>query len=758
MAGLPAAQAAADPPPALQQKPAGPQGMAAPIAEGLAARCGAAARPVAADAGGAGASTAGAGAGATGPLGGPHELRPQPEARPVVGPAVGLARHPSPPPLLPAPGVVRGEAAQGSPTGSAELAAAASGNGSPTNGLGGVSPAGRLGLTAKGRREAMDLMQSKDKLRQFAERPFLRAEMQGRGHLGFAEFRAAVRELLGELQMTVLPEDNQIRLMFEKHRSGGDAGVGREEFEALIFRLLCFMLASGEVSAAPGQARAGEERDKRWREEFLKKNSRSFGEVYISGRKLGEGSFGAVYEVAHRTELEGMTRQVRVCKVIKKASAERAKTPFHRVREEFAVLKRLDHPHVVRIFEDFEDEKCFYLVMEPCRGGDLQDAVKNPCTRDPGVWERFCAKVMQHTLSAVAYCHSKGVIHKDLKPENVMMSSAKGAPVEDTHVVVVDFGLAQMFSGPMDRATEIAGTPPFMAPEVWAGNFSRSCDVWSCGVMLFFMLSGMYPFMAQRIEDFPRAVSQEPNWQLIGGASGEANWICFKMLCKAEADRPCAQELLSDRWFAINDLSGADGRDFERMGKMLMQVKERTQFEKFVTRLVATQLDAGQLRRVNEAFRAFDVDRDGTLSSDELLRGLLMLGAKPEEARRTVNELDVGRTGRISYTEFLAGVVDLRQRSPEERDKLLWLAWQQFSPDKRGLVKTSDIQDALAARGMTVTEMPKGFLQQLQRKEGGTAGPRTMKFEEFKALFQLDESCCMMGSFIHGVKMPVAPG
>merc|ERR1719416_371944 len=122
---------------------------------------------------------------------------------------------------------------------------------------------------------------------------------------------------------------------------------------------------------------------------------------------------------------------------------------------------------------------------------------------DAMTYEYWVAKVMQHTLSAVAYCHSKGVIHKDLKPENVMMSSARGAPVQDLHVVVVDFGLAQMFSNPGDRLQEIAGTPPFMAPEVWAGSFGKGCDVWSCGVILFFMLSGQYPFMASRLDDFP---------------------------------------------------------------------------------------------------------------------------------------------------------------------------------------------------------------------------------------------------------------
>jgi len=568
--------------------------------------------------------------------------------------------------------------------------------------------------------------------------------------MAFREFRTAIHELLGD--MMSIPDDKVIQKLFEKHSSSsGGRGVDAEELEAMIFRMLCFMLASGEVKVsrtnAPASAGA-EERDKNWREEFLKKNRRNFTDVYRMGRRLGEGSFGAVYEVRHHSELEGVGRQVRVCKVIKKSSAEKAKTPFERVREEFQVLKRLDHPHVVRIFEDFEDDQSFYLVMEPARGGDLQDAVRNPSTQDPRQWELFCAKVMQHTLSAVAYCHSRGVIHKDLKPENVMMSSAKGARVEDVHVVVVDFGLAQMFEGDMERGTEIAGTPPFMAPEVWAGNFSKSCDVWSCGVMLFFMLSGTYPFMAQRLQDFPAAVRRDPNWQLIGGASGEANLITYNMLQRSEAERPSAQELLKDRWFVKYQLGQVSSSEAKWFGNTLKQARQRTHFEKFVSRLVATQLDAGQLKRVNEAFRAFDTDKDGTLSREELEGGLLMLGATHEEARQTVDELDVGRTGLISYTEFLAGIVDLRQKSPEEKDKLLWLAWQQFNPDKNGLVKTSDIQDALAARGMTVTEMPRAFLRQLQKRDGKGQGPKTMSFECFKELFQGDCSECMMASFI----------
>mmetsp|Transcript_42598 Transcript_42598/g.84298 ORF Transcript_42598/g.84298 Transcript_42598/m.84298 type:complete len:964 (+) Transcript_42598:94-2985(+) len=608
----------------------------------------------------------------------------------------------------------------------------------------------RLNIDDQGRRQATSLMQSKDALHQFVQRPFQKPDMRGRTHLAFREFRTAIHELLGD--MMSVPEDKVVQKLLEKHSSSaGGRGVDAQEFEAMIFRLLCFMLASGEVKVSRDSAPAttgAEERDKHWREEFLKKNRRNVTDVYKMGCKLGEGSFGAVYEVGHHSELEGVGRQVRVCKVIKKSSAEKTNTSFDRVREEFQMLKRLDHPHVVRIFEDFEDDQSFYLIMEPARGGDLQDAVRNRSTQDPMQWELFCAKVMQHTLYAVAYCHSRGVIHKDLKPENVMMSSAKGAPLQDVHVVVVDFGLAQMFEGDMARGTEIAGTPPFMAPEVWARNFSKSCDVWSCGVTLFFMLSGTYPFMAQRLQDFPAVVKRDPNWQLIGGASREANLITYDMLQRSEAERPSAQELMKDRWFVKHQLGQVSSSEAKWFGNTLKQARHRTRFEKFVSRLVATQLDAGQLKRVNEAFRAFDADKDGTLSRDELQSGLLMLGATPEEARQTVDELDVGRTGLISYTEFLAGMVNLRHKNPEEKEKLLWLAWEQFNPDKNGLVKTSDIQDALAARGMTVTEMPRGFLLQLQKRDGKGAGPKTMSFECFKDLFQGDCSDCMMPLFI----------
>merc|ERR1712129_559096 len=283
----------------------------------------------------------------------------------------------------------------------------------------------------------------------------------------------------------------------------------------------------------------------------------------------------------------GENRRIRVCKIISKSTAEKVGTSMEKVREEFAVLKKLDHPHVVRIFGDFEDDSRFYLLMEQCKGGDLQEAVKKPGTSDAGVWEQWVAQVIFQALSAIAYCHGKGVIHKDLKPENVMLSRLDWNHLEDTHTVVVDFGLAEMFSSSTDRSKEIAGTPPFMAPEVWAGNFSKKCDIWSSGVILFFMLSGQYPFIASRIEDFPKAVAKEPKWEVIGGASPEVQQICRRMLCKSEAGRPLAQELLGDQWFTSRGLGTESIPNLHADHyRRLMEAPKRSHFEKFVCRLV----------------------------------------------------------------------------------------------------------------------------------------------------------------------------
>jgi Ca2+-binding EF-hand superfamily protein len=151
----------------------------------------------------------------------------------------------------------------------------------------------------------------------------------------------------------------------------------------------------------------------------------------------------------------------------------------------------------------------------------------------------------------------------------------------------------------------------------------------------------------------------------------------------------------------------------------LVNLPKRTEFEKFLSRLVATQLDAGPQTRINNFFHALDRRGDGALSTEALAMALKSMGLAPELAEQVARELDVAKRGRVSYTEFLAGFLDFRTRSPAEQDDILRLAWHQFSPCENGQVKTNEVQNALAARGMTVADIPSEFLLALKKDASG---------------------------------------
>lgn len=594
------------------------------------------------------------------------------------------------------------------------------------------------------------MMQNKDKVRSVAQRPF---KERGLAALDFATFGESLRNTLMDLGVN-LPSDKQISALYEKHSHAGQ-GVAVDDFEALLFRLLCFMRAHDDVDVTPrrgGESTPAQQRDRRWRQEFISKNRRQFSEVYEVQKKLGQGNFGVVYKVAFKQQdslstpakskdkakrskskgpqpkdqAEQASKHTRVSKVISKEMAQKSGLPLEKVREELHVLKNLDHPHVLRIFEDFEDDSNFFLIMETALGGDLQDYMRHMEPTDAATYEKWTAMVMYQSLSAISYCHQRGVVHKDLKPENVMLSTPKGTPLHAIHVVLVDFGLSECFSSPEGRSKVVSGTPPYMAPEVWTGNSGKACDLWSCGVMLFFMLSGRFPFHCQTPEEFAKATATlEPDWGFMGGASKEAHSLCKRLLIKSDTHRITARQAMQQAWFQKHDIHKSEKARCSQtpLNKAemdsLVMLPQRAEFEKFLSRFVATQLDAGPQTRINNLFHALDYNGDGVIPIAFLANGLTELGIPSDLAEQVAKELDVAKRGRVSYTEFLAGFLDFQTRNPGELDDILRLAWHQFAPNENGQVKANDVQNALAARGMTVADLPNEFLLALRKDASG---------------------------------------
>lgn len=133
-------------------------------------------------------------------------------------------------------------------------------------------------------------------------------------------------------------------------------------------------------------------------------------------------------------------------------------------------------------------------------GGELFDEIQRRKTFS----EKNAAEIISQLLSAIVYCHERKIVHRDLKPENVLLDNTNPGKLQ---VKVIDFGTAQFFE-PAAKLKSMTGTAYYIAPEVIMKNYNEKCDVWSCGVILYILLSGTPPFNGKNDEEIIRAVKK----------------------------------------------------------------------------------------------------------------------------------------------------------------------------------------------------------------------------------------------------------
>ncbi|CAG02397.1 unnamed protein product, partial [Tetraodon nigroviridis] len=159
-------------------------------------------------------------------------------------------------------------------------------------------------------------------------------------------------------------------------------------------------------------------------------------------------------------------------------------TPLPQVEREIAILKLIEHPHVLKLHDVYENKKYLYLVLEHVSGGELFDYLVKKGRLTPKEARKFFRQIM----SALDFCHSHSICHRDLKPENLLLD-------EKNNIRIADFGMASLQVG--DSLLETScGSPHYACPEVIRGEKydGRKADVWSCGVILFALLVGALPF------------------------------------------------------------------------------------------------------------------------------------------------------------------------------------------------------------------------------------------------------------------------
>lgn len=222
-----------------------------------------------------------------------------------------------------------------------------------------------------------------------------------------------------------------------------------------------------------------------------RKTSSELHATYEVGTSLGKGGYGEVFQARHRRT--GVMRAVKCGSALDKRFAQ---TFLGEVR----ALGALDHQHIVGLVDHFQEEEQLYIVEELCGGLNLLDYL---CQRPervngkPYVPERAASAIVRQCLSALGHCHARGLVHRDVKPENFMIS-------EDSTVKLIDFGLAVPAAGASDASADELrppGTVRYMAPEAlqW-GEPTAAMDTWSLGVSLFVLLTGELLVATQEYE------------------------------------------------------------------------------------------------------------------------------------------------------------------------------------------------------------------------------------------------------------------
>ncbi|KAK8967580.1 Calcium-dependent protein kinase 1 [Platanthera guangdongensis] len=419
----------------------------------------------------------------------------------------------------------------------------------------------------------------------------------------------------------------------------------------------------------------------------LRLKTQNLKEIYTLGKKLGQGQFGVTYLC-----VEKGTGKEYACKSIAKRKLT-SQEDVEDVRREIQIMHHLaGHQNVISIKGAYEDAISVHVVMELCAGGELFDRI----IQKGHYTERKAAELTRVIVGVVETCHSLGVMHRDLKPENFLFVSQ----AEDALLKTIDFGLSIFFK-PGETFSDVVGSPYYVAPEVLLKKYGPEADVWSAGVIIYILLSGVPPFWAEaeqaifdEVLDGDLDFESDP-WPSI---SDSAKDLVKKMLVRNPKKRLTAHEVLCHPWIQVDGVAPDKPLDSAVLSR-LKQFSAMNKLKKMALRVIAESLSEDEIAGLKEMFKMLDTDNSGQITFDELKVGLERVGAdlKESEIYALMQAADVDNSGTIDYGEFIAATVHLNKI---EREDHLFAAFSYFDKDSSGYITRDELQRACEEFGI----------------------------------------------------------
>ncbi|KAL5806373.1 hypothetical protein ACOSQ3_029268 [Xanthoceras sorbifolium] len=444
-------------------------------------------------------------------------------------------------------------------------------------------------------------------------------------------------------------------------------------------------------------------------------------EYYNLGRKLGHGQFGTTFLCVEK----GSGKEY-ACKSIAKRKLI-TDDDVEDVRREIQILHHLSgHSNVISIKGAYEDSVAVHVVMELCAGGELFDRI----VKKGHYTERKAAQLARTIVGFVETCHSLGVMHRDLKPENFLFVSEE----EDSPLKAIDFGLSVFFK-PGDTFTDVVGSPYYVAPEVLRKHYGPEADVWSAGVIIYILLSGVPPFWAESEDEIFQEVlqgdldfSSDP-WPNI---SESAKDLVRKMLVRDPKKRLSAHEVLCHPWVQVDGVAPDKPLDSAVLSR-LKQFSAMNKLKKIALRVIALSLSDEEIAGLKEMFKMIDTDNSGQITFEELKVGLKRFGANLDESEiyDLMKAADVDNSGTIDYGEFVAATLHLNKF---EREDHLFAAFSYFDKDGSGYITADEIQQACEEFGIEDVRL-EDMIREVDQDNDGR-----IDYNEFVAMMQKGNS------------------
>ena len=458
---------------------------------------------------------------------------------------------------------------------------------------------------------------------------------------------------------------------------------------------------------------------------------------YKRGKLLGKGAFGNVYESKNPIfDNKIAMKIIDKNKInINDINNEIQNEEKEDMKSEINILKKLSHPNIVRIFEFYETDNYFYIITEFCKEGELSNYLNKNILSEA----QLCV-IFYQVFSGLIYLHQKHIIHGDLKPQNILISSIENNSEYNEKyawIKIIDFGTAKIFKKTIIKGDDIVGTLYYIAPEVFSSNYDNydeKSDIWSVGIILYKALTKKYPFIGKSDEETVHYILEgEHDMRPLMNYSEELQDLIKNLLMKDPNKRPSALEALNHKWF-----KKFNGRrlfsDFKK--------DEMTQFlnnlynfsyskilQLVIAFLVHNLPETESVQKILKLFRYFNESGDCELTKEELKKGLNEFKTEidfEEKLDKIFDELDGDKNGTIEFEEFLRGCID---KSEILNDKYINYAFKFLDKENKKSLSLEQIMSAFFIESEASKEILNNILDSNDYDKNGR-----IDFEEFKNL------------------------